>query len=131
MKIHTMVIASLLLTTLFLAACSGNQTVSLTNADTGKTVDLKPGDELEVKLEGNITTGFAWEARDFDSAVLELTGGEPEYKSESDLVGAGGVFTFRFKAKAAGSTAVHFIYYRSFEPDVPPIETFDVTVNVR
>lgn len=131
MKIHTIVIVSLLLTTLFLTACSGNQTVSLTKADTGKTVDLKPGDELEVKLEGNITTGFAWEARDFDSAVLELTGGEPEYKSESDLVGAGGVFTFRFKAKAAGSTAVHFIYYRSFEPDVPPIETFDVTVNVR
>ena len=131
MKIHTMVIASLLLTTLFLAACSGNQTVSLTNADTGKTVDLKPGDELEVNLEGNITTGFAWEARDFDSAVLELAGGEPEYKSESSLVGAGGVFTFRFKAKAAGSTAVHFIYYRSFEPDVPPIETFDVSVNVR
>ncbi len=121
----------LMLVILALSACAGNQTVSLTKADTGKTVDLAPGDELEVKLEGNITTGFAWEARDFDSAVLELAGGEPEYKSESDLVGGGGVFTFRFKAKAADSTAVHFIYYRSFEPDVPPIETFDVTVNVR
>lgn len=124
-------VVSLLATTSLLSCCTGSQTVSLSKADAGKTIDLKPGDEIEIKLEGNITTGYAWEASDFDDTVLEMIGEEPEYKSDSSLVGAGGLFTFRFRARAAGNTTLNLIYYRSFEPDVPPIETFNVTVNVR
>jgi inhibitor of cysteine peptidase len=120
-----------MLVSLSLSACTSSQTLSLTKADAGKSIDLKHGDEIEIKLEGNITTGYAWEASDYDNTVLEMVGEEPEYKSDSSLVGAGGMFTFRFRARAAGSTTLNLIYYRSFEPDVPPIETFDVTVNVR
>jgi inhibitor of cysteine peptidase len=114
---------------LALCAC-GTQVTRLGKADAGKSVELGVGNKLEIVLEGNPTTGYSWEVGSVDETVLKLAG-EPEFKSESRAVGAGGVFTFRFEAVAAGQTALQLIYHRPFEKDTPPIETFEVSVAVK
>jgi predicted secreted protein len=126
-------------TALVAAGCGGqasaaNGPVKLTEADNGKTITIKVGDEIQVILGGNPTTGYSWTTspNDADKAVLQQQG-EAAYVQQStdaSVVGAGGTFTFTFKAAAAGQVAMKFGYARPFE-SVPPIQTIAVTVIVK
>jgi predicted secreted protein len=96
------VVAAALLT---IAGCSptGTSTRQLHEQDSGQSVELRTGDPLEIILDGNPTTGYTWEQSEGNGAVLKLAG-EPSYTSESNLVGAGGTYMFRFAAVAPGET---------------------------
>ena len=124
---------SLIAVILFLvvSACtSGAVEHQLTAANANQTIEVKVGDTLVVELEGNPTTGFSWEAAELDQAVLEQVG-EPEYIAESDLLGAPGVISLRFKAAGPGQTLLKLVYHRPWEQDLPPEETFEVTIVVQ
>ena len=120
--------ASLLLVCLLLSACSTGQVFK--KDDNGKTVEVKAGETFSIEIEGNPTTGYVWEARPDTSGLLSLTG-EPDYISDSNLIGSGGTYTFTFRAEKTGQTTLELAYYRSFEKDVPPIETFTSNVSVK
>ena len=100
---------------------------TLTEADAGKIIDLKQGDILTVTLEGNITTGYNWEMLPQSPAILQQIG-EPEAVPDSKAPGAGGKITFKFQAVKTGQAGLKLIYHRSFETDVPPEKTFEVTI---
>ncbi len=91
----------------------------LSEQDGSKTVELHPGDELEVLLKSNPTAGYRWEVAAVDAAVLKLVG-EPKFTPFSGALGAGGKVSVRFKVLAAGQTAVQLIYHRSFEKTLHP-----------
>lgn len=114
---------------LALAACSA-PAAKLKLADSGSTLDLKSGQTFTVTLAGNPTTGYTWELKEIDPAVVELVG-EPEYKSDSALIGSGGVFSYKFKTVAAGTSNLKLVYHRPWEEDVEPLEVFTVQVNVK
>ena len=105
-------------------------TIQLTEADAGRLVELRVGDILEVTLPGNPTTGFQWEVSEINSAILEPIGG-PEFEPSSNAVGSGGNVTLRFEAVGAGQTELKLIHHRPFEENVPPMQTFEVTITVR
>ena len=107
------------------------QEVKASIGDNGREVQLKKGQPLVVTLEANPTTGYTWEvAEPLDEQVLRQAG-EPEFKPESDLAGAGGVQILRFEAVNAGQTALKLAYRRSWEKDVEPLNTFSIQVVVR
>lgn len=113
-----------------LGGCSSKGNVAkLVAEDAGSTIEINKGDVIEVTLAGNITTGYTWEWVKPDSSIFDLQG-DPEYKSESDLVGAPGVQVFRFMANSVGTEELNLIYHRTFEPDVPPLEEFKVQITV-
>lgn len=113
-----------------LGACSLRSTViHLSAADAGGDVSAKVGDTIEIKLQGNITTGYSWEWQKPEGSILELPD-DPEYKAESELVGAPGIQIFKFKAASTGKEEIHMIYHRAFEQDVPPLEEYSITVRV-
>lgn len=96
-------------------------------------VSLRVGQQLDVTLESNPTTGYDWliDAAP-DAAVIEQAG-EPSYQPApvaSNVVGSGGTTTFRFDARAAGTTTVVLRYKRSWEDDTADdqLVTVDVTV---
>jgi inhibitor of cysteine peptidase len=126
-KLLKMLMIGLMMATV-LSAC-GAKTVKITAEDNGQTITLKQGETLSLSIEGNPTTGYGWEVSEVDPNIL-ASAGEPGYKSDSNLVGAGGVYTFKFTAENAGTTSLKLKYWRSFEPDVAPIETFEITVIV-
>ncbi|MCE5254403.1 MAG: protease inhibitor I42 family protein [Actinomycetia bacterium] len=99
--------------------------------DDGATVTLEVGDILKVALRGNPTTGYSWTVTQSDeaAAILESVGG-PYYVPDTGLIGSGGVFTFVFKAVSPGEATLSLAYSRPWE-DVPPSETFSVTVLVQ
>jgi inhibitor of cysteine peptidase len=121
-----------LIAALPLSACGSSAAKSVTvgEQDANSTVSLRVGDTLEVVLEGNPTTGYQWEKESGDEAILKQAG-DLEFKPDSDLPGSGGKVTLRFEAVGTGQTVLRLIYHRSFEPDVPPLETFEVTVTVK
>jgi len=102
----------------------------ITEADAGRQFELQVGDTLEIRLPVNPTTGFQWEVSDLDSAILRPVG-EPAFEPSSNGVGSGGQVTLRFQAVEAGQTELKMILHRPFEKDVPPIQTFEVTVIVK
>jgi inhibitor of cysteine peptidase len=102
-----------------LAACAddGATTVGLDATDSLSEVSLDVGDQLEVSLEANPTTGYSWELAPIPEG-LELVSNEFEEPGGS-LVGAPGTQLFVFDAVGAGSGTLRFEYVRVFEdPEV-------------
>ena len=101
-----------------------------TEKQNGKEITLKSGANFSIYLEGNPTTGYNWQVKDYDRKIIEQVGKE-DYKSEGDKIGSGGHYTFNFKALSPGETKWELDYLRSWEENIPPIETFGVLVRVR
>lgn len=102
--------------------------VVLEEIDNGKTMTIRTGGTLQIQLEGNPTTGYAWEVDSLDSAILQFK--DRTFTPESEAVGAGGVVTLSFTAMAAGRTHLKLIYHRPWEEGIAPLKTFEAIVVV-
>lgn len=81
-------------------------TVLLTARDSGKTVRLRTGAQLEISLEGNLTTGYQWVREAGDTSVL-APAGDARYTpaaAEPGVVGSGGMEALPFRAAKPGRT---------------------------
>ena len=87
----------------------------------GSRQKLTVGDALEISLPGNPTTGYVWQAPAVP--VLLQQQGEPLQQSNSKLVGAGGVTSFRFNVVSVGEANLELLYRRSWEKEIPPART--------
>ncbi len=101
----------------------------LSEQDEGSIVRLKLDEQIIVTLVGNPSTGYSWEVMPADRAVVAQQG-EPEFKAESDLLGASGKISLTFKAVAEGQQALTLAYRRPFEKDVAPEKTIAFVVVV-
>lgn len=123
---------------ILLVGCTEDQTpmpkeVQLTEkglaCEPGSSVGLNVSDTLVLVLDGNPSTGYTWEVGFYTAGVIEPAG-EPEYQPNSNLVGAGGTYTFRFLAVGEGESVLRLIYHRPFEKDVLDLKVCEVTVIV-
>lgn len=108
----------------------GPKKIQIKEEINGQAIELKTGQKISISLESNPTTGFNWEVIEIDPLLLKQVG-EPDYKSDSKLIGAGGVITFTFEALQTGKSTVKLIYHRSFEKDVAPEKTYEVFIEVK
>jgi inhibitor of cysteine peptidase len=79
---------------------------------TAETIIAEVGDSFILSLDSNPTTGYAWQA-EFDDELLELMG--TNFVLSSDLIGAGGIESFEFRALKKGETEITMVYKRSWE----------------
>lgn len=112
------------------AQCAQKNPVKLTEADVGRTVEMRAGEVLEVTLKGNPTTGYMWDVESVDPNILKPAD-QLEFQADSKLIGSQGKLTLRFEATHAGKTLLKLIYHRPWEKNVKPIEIFEVTVVVK
>lgn len=98
-------------------------------ADSGRAVTMRVGDELQITLAENPTTGYVWSVVTNDESAL-IPAGEPSYEAESDRIGAGGRRTFTFRAAAPGASALQLVNARPWETAVTPAKTFELSVEV-
>lgn len=106
--------------------------LALTAADNGKTHTVKAGQAIVLSLKGNITTGYGWDVDKVDGTSVAPVG-EIKYRSDAQpegMVGGGGVFEAKFKARQPGKTTIKLKYCRPWEKDTAPAETFTVTLVV-
>lgn len=90
----------------------------LTEAENTQEILLDAGEQFEVRLESNASTGFSWEiAAEAGPMAVELRTRTYE-EPDTDLVGAPGTEVFRFEA-IGDAEVLRLEYVRSF--DDPPI----------
>ena len=102
-----------------------------TYTDEGQTIDISVNHEFIIAIGANPTTGYDWEVS-LDETMLELA--EKIYKlaeeAEHEIVGAGGVDYFRFKALKKGTTEITMVYKRPWEETTLQDETKVFIVNI-
>ena len=106
--------------------------VQLTDADNGKTVTVKADQALILRLGANPTTGFGWEVSQVDAQLLAQRDSKIYEPANTDkpVVGGGGVEIFQFTALQKSETTLKLIYHRAWEKDVPPAQTYQVTIKI-
>jgi len=108
------------------------KTYEMTRDDDGKTLKVKVGDVIRVKLKSNRTTGYSWALTGKTDAKV-LKSGEVEYKVDehpAGMVGVGGNDFCSFTALAPGRTDISLGYARPWEKDKEPAQAFKLTVEV-
>ncbi len=94
-------------------------------ADDGTTVELPPGDTLELRLPESPTTGHQWRLRADPPACLTLI--KDGFEPGGPALGAPGVRTWRFRAAGPGRGTLELVNERSWQPGGP---RFSLTVVV-
>jgi inhibitor of cysteine peptidase len=123
-------LAASLVSILAVSRATGN-TISVTEADNGRTVTLASGDTLMVSLGSTPGTGFGWKVAKVDRKVLKETGKPELIHSPNPMPGAPATQRFRFVVSGEGTTRLELEYVRPWERGVPPARTFHLGVTVR
>ena len=113
----------------FLSGCGTSSDVSVL-AKGDEEISIRPGQILNIELESNPTTGYSWEMVGFSGAGVLGRMGKYDYTPDSDLIGSGGIQTFRFQAKEKGAAKMIFEYRRPWEENVEPVSRYTVRVTV-
>jgi inhibitor of cysteine peptidase len=109
---------------------SSGTEIWLTEVNAGERVQVSTGQVLGINLEANPSTGYLWEVSAINPNILQQTG-EPEFKSDSKLVGAPARQLIRFNVVAPGESRLELVYHRPWEKDRPPARSFSVTVSAQ
>jgi inhibitor of cysteine peptidase len=110
-------------------SCATSRGRTIRASDNGDEIELRRGQTVAVELGGNPSTGYTWEAVEFDEQVLRQIG-EPSFTPDSDAAGAPGTQVLRFRAVEEGSTTLRLVYHRPWE-DAEPERSFSVEIVVR
>jgi inhibitor of cysteine peptidase len=103
--------------------------LSLVEADSGRTIDIRPGETVQITLRENATTGYRWAIDHYDEEFIEAFATEPHYPSKS--IGAGGEVAFVFQAKKIGTGEIVLKQWRHWEGDSSVIARFRLRLNVQ
>jgi len=127
-------LAALLLMTAMLVptpAIAAAESVTVTEAQNGKTSTIEKGAPLVITLESNPSTGYGWQVAKNDGAILKQFGAPTFRPAAHEMPGAPGHQSFRFVAISTGSDTIVLEYRRPWEKGVAPAKTFSIIVAVK
>jgi inhibitor of cysteine peptidase len=128
---RTTKISLILLLAILIGACSSTKSVKvLTEKDAGQSIAIVKNEQFKITLDGNPTTGYNWVASGLDGAILKQVG-DPVFKADSNLMGAGGKITLIFQAIAAGKTTLKLDYRQPWDTTTLPAKTYEINVEVK
>jgi predicted secreted protein len=106
--------------------------VTIAVEDDGSIRAAHLGDRIDVRLEGNPSTGHEWirlEPADMTGTPLEPVDEGACVGTREELVGGPVDYVFRYRAVAPGTVVLTYVYKAPWEAE--PLETFSVVVWVR
>lgn len=105
-------------------------TITLTQADKGKSITVRIGDEIVIMLPENPTTGYRWAIDQTDENILVAQ--TPAFSpTPGGAIGGGGTRTFTFTAKKPGTVHLQLKLLRAWQGDSSIIDRYDVTIQVQ
>jgi predicted secreted protein len=119
------------LTMFILGGCSpfGRAPIKINESDEGKTIEVSSGEDIDIELNGNPTTGYQWLIDGAESPVVRQVS-EPEFKPSTSALGSGGKVTLKFKATNIGKAGLKLVYKRSWEKSAPS-KVFKVNFEIK
>lgn len=104
-------------------ACGGDddvvtRRVELTPSDQVQRIELEVGQQLELELEANATTGYQWEiSEEPAAAVVVPLGSDYEGGGGNGAPGTGGAEVWTFEAAGPGTTEMQMRYHFPGRPE--------------
>jgi len=126
MKKFLILVAVAVVATALVAGCGGVKTYT----DSGRTISIGVNQEFIIGLGSNPTTGYGW-WESYDETMLEMVGDktyEMGAEAEEEVVGAGGVEFFTFRALKKGETEITLSYKRHWEEEGIDQKVFAVDI---
>jgi predicted secreted protein len=105
------------------------ETVVLSKQDSGKQIDVKIGEVVQVELEAMGTAGYQWFVESLDQDILRLVSEETKILHPGRL-GAPMLMVWRFEMIKEGTTEIKMNHYRSWEGKEHSTDHFSVRINI-
>ena len=105
------------------------KTVVLGKQDSGKQIDVKVGEVVEVELEAMGTAGYQWFVESLDQETLKFVSEETRIMQPGRL-GAPVLMVWKFEVIKEGFTEIGMDHYRSWEGKEQSTDHFSVTLNI-
>src|SRR5512137_198280 len=103
------------------------ETVVLSKQDSGKQIDAKIGEVVQVELEAMGTAGYQWFVESLDQEILRLVSEETEVLHPGRL-GAPVLMIWKFEMIKEGTTEIKMKHYRSWEGKEHSTDHFEVRI---
>ena len=103
--------------------------MTFSNADNGKTLTLKPGQKITLRLNENPTTGYRWSTSAFNSQILQLIDDRFDLPDTSAM-GGGGQRVLTFQANQLGQVTLNLKNRQEWEDEASALESFNLTLQV-
>ena len=102
----------------------------LNESSNGQEIELQSGQQFEIRLPENPTTGFRWNlVSNGEPACIAL---DNAYESpDVPAHGQEGTHYWRFEAAQAGEGIIELVYQRSWEHGRNPVRRFILNVRVK
>ena len=101
--------------------------ISITEDQNGRTVDVPLGSDVAVKFVASGGTGYGWIMDPLTSAVA-VAGRQESAALHPGLPGGPQQTIFHLQVKTAGSVTLHFGLSQPWMKNTPPAKTFTVTL---
>lgn len=106
--------------------------VTLTDADNGKLIEARLGDEIDLGLPENATTGYRWHIDRADGLAEQGIAGQqvsPD-PGPNPVFGRGGIREFRFKVIGPATARLELKRWREWEGESSVVERFAVDIKL-
>ncbi len=105
------------------------KTVVLGKQDSGKRIDVKTGEVVQVELEAMGTAGYQWFVESLDQEILRLVSEETKVLNPGSL-GSPVLMVWKFEVIKEGTTEIKMNHYRSWEGQEHSTDHFKVRVKI-
>jgi len=95
----------------------------------GSKIELNMGENFEIILRENPTTGFRWNPISRGEPACNLL--DNSFHIDGSSPGNGGSHSWQFQAVKKGLGKIEFAYQRPWEQAKPPARSFTLSVQVR
>jgi len=102
--------------------------VTLTASDNGRTVDVREGETLVLRLHENASTGYRWAFDGLDRTCLDVQDGE--YVGQAGAPGSGGQAQWTLVPSKRGIVEIRLRLWRHWEGERSVRERFAVTLKI-
>ena len=105
------------------------KTVVVNKQDSGKKIDVKVGEVVQVELEAMGAAGYQWFVESLDQAMLRLVSEEPKVLHPG-RIGAPVLMVWKFEMIKEGTTEIKMSHYRSWEGKEHSTDHFEVRIKI-
>jgi len=105
------------------------KTVVLSKQDSGKRIDVKAGEVVQVELEAMGTAGYQWFVGSLDQDMLKLVSEETKVLHPG-RIGAPVLTVWKFEVIKEGTTEIKMNHYRSWEGKEHSTDQFEVKIKI-
>lgn len=109
-----------------------SQKILLDINSSGKKIELKVGDEVQIELKAVGSAGYAWYFDRLDQDFFDLTGEEGKgiAPEKGDVVGTPVLMVWKLRARKPGNSMIRMWYYRPWEGKDKAVNQFEILVHI-